>query len=110
VLLPGSAGNIQLRLGHGEDLEYFAGHVGYYVAPAHRGKRYAQRSCALLLELARWHGMSTLWITCNPENAASRRTAERLGAQLTETIELPLDNPQRLENGETAKCRYRLPL
>ena len=54
-------GNIQLRLGHGEDLERYAGHLGYYVAPPHRGHRLAQRSCVLLLELARWHGMNTLW-------------------------------------------------
>lgn len=103
-------GNIQLRLGHGEDLERYAGHLGYYVSPAHRGKQYAQRSCFLLLELARWHGLSDLWITCNPDNIASRRTAERLGATLIETVQLPADNPQRLLNGETEKCRYQLSL
>lgn len=103
-------GNIQLRLGHGDDLERYAGHLGYYVSPAYRGKRYAQRSCCLLLELARWHGLSVLWITCNPDNVASRRTAERLGAVLIETVELPGDNPQRVHNGETEKCRYQLSL
>ena len=84
--------------------------MGYYVAPAYRGRRYAQRSCSLLLELARWHGLSVLWITCNPDNVASRRTAERLGALLVETVELPPDNPQRLQSGETEKCRYQLSL
>lgn len=103
-------GNIQLRLGYGKDLEHYAGHLGYYVSPAHRGRRFALRSCLLLLELARWHGMSTIWITCNPDNLASRRTAERLGAACIETVELPSNNPQRLQSGDAQKCRYRLSL
>jgi len=47
--------------------------LGYSVEPAHRGHHYAARAGRLLLLLARSHGMETLWITCNPDNWASRR-------------------------------------
>jgi len=36
------------------------------------------------------------WITCNPDNLASRRTCERLGAIFVDTL--------------GSKCRYRLDL
>ena len=36
----------------------------------------------LLLPLARRHGLQTVWITCNPDNWASRRTCELAGAEL----------------------------
>ena len=55
---------------------------------------------------ARRLGLSPLWITCNPENVASRRTCERAGGTLVETVKLPPDHPL-YQKGERAKCRYR---
>ena len=65
------AGSISLRLGHSPNLDMYLGHIGYHVLPPARGHRYALRACRLLLPLARMHGHRQLWITCNPENAAS---------------------------------------
>ena len=42
--------------------------------------------------MARRHGLATVWITCNPDNRASRRTCELTGAQLVEIVDLPADN------------------
>ena len=53
--------------------------------------------------------MQELWITCNPENVASRKTCERLGAVYIETVSLPT-NHILYERGERQKCRYRLDL
>jgi len=53
--------------------------------------------------------MRTLWITCNPDNAASRRTCERLGAKLVNIVAIPGDHPFRMR-GETAKCRFMIEL
>jgi tagatose 1,6-diphosphate aldolase len=39
--------------------------------------------------LAVRHGLSELWITCNPDNIASRRTCEAAGAELVEVVDLP---------------------
>ena len=103
------AGSISLRIGHSPNLDFYLGHIGYHVLPASRGNHYAERACRLLLPLARAHEHKVMWITCNPENAGSRRTCERLGATLVETVDVPRDNPLYLQ-GDRQKCRYRLEL
>lgn len=103
------AGGIGLRIGSTPELELYSGHIGYHVYPPARGRHFAERSCRLLLPLARAHGMDQLWITCNPDNVASRRTCERLGAELMETVRLPRDHPF-YARGEREKCRYLLRL
>lgn len=86
-------GRIRLRVGWSEDVIRYAGHVGYAVAPAHRGRRYAERACRLIIPLAKRHGMASLWITCQPDNAPSRRTLERLGAECVAVIDVPAGYP-----------------
>jgi len=103
------AGSISLRIGHSENLDYYLGHIGYHVLPPGRGHHYALRACRLLLPLARAHGHKTLWITCNPENEASRRTIESLGATLVEIVQVPRDNALYAQ-GDRQKYRYRLDL
>lgn len=102
-------GTISLRIGSGAYLERYAGHIGYGVEPAYRGRRYAARACRLLFALARRHRMRTLWITCNPENVASRRTCELVGGELVDIVDLPPDIDLYRE-GERQKCRYRVRL
>jgi tagatose 1,6-diphosphate aldolase len=50
--------------------------------------------------------MDVVWITCNPDNWASRRTCERLGCQLVDIVELP-EHIDMYQDGERQKCRYR---
>jgi predicted acetyltransferase len=101
------AGGINLRLGWDDNLTLYAGHFGYGVHDAFQGRRYASRSVALLKPLARRHGFTELWITCNPENAASRRSCELAGAELVEIVDLP-ESSQYYARGMRQKCRYRL--
>lgn len=107
-LLP-IAGSIGLRVGETENLTRYLGQIGYHVFPAVRGHHLAERSCRLLLPLAKAHGMRELWITCNPDNIASRRTCERLGCELVEIVDVPRNNSLYMQ-GDFKKCRYRLPL
>lgn len=102
-------GHLRLRVGNTRDLCLFAGHIGYGVDPQHRGRRYAARACRLVVPLARKHGLNPLWITVNPDNKASRRCCEILGAELVEIVDLPADSEMYGE-GERRKCRYRLRL
>lgn len=102
-------GDIYLRIGDTYMLRMYGGHLAYGVRPKFRGHHYAARACRLLLPLARSHGMAALWITCNPNNMASRRTCELAGAVLVETVDLPEDIDMYQE-GERQKCRYRLEL
>ncbi len=100
-------GRIDLRVGETDHIVLYAGHVGYGVSPQYRGHHYAARACRLLLPLARSHGLREVWITCNPENTASRRTCELAGAEFVEIVELP-KYTEMYQRGERLKCRYRL--
>ena len=86
------AGGINLRIGNQYDLLMYNGQVGYHVYPPARGRHYAERACRLLFPLAIRHAINPLWITCNPDNFASRRTCERLGGKLVEIVPVPPDH------------------
>ena len=102
-------GGATLRAGMSEYLERYAGHIGYGVDFPYRGRRYAARACQLLFHLARCHDMTMLWITCNPENVASRRTCERVGGELVDIVDVPVDLDLYRE-GDRQKCRYQIRL
>ncbi|MCB0062123.1 MAG: GNAT family N-acetyltransferase [Caldilineaceae bacterium] len=102
-------GRIELRIGNTTDLKMYSGHIGYRVHQAHRGHRYAARAVRLLVPLARYHQLGTLWITCNPDNYASRRSCELAGLELIEIVDLP-SSTDMYRRGERQKCRYRLRL
>lgn len=102
-------GGIRFRAENGFDVETYAGNLGYNVAPRFRGRHLAERACRLLMPLANAHGFAGLWITCDPDNYASRRTCERLGAELIDIVTLPEDSDM-YQDGERFKCRYRLRL
>lgn len=100
-------GHIRLSTGSTPHLELYAGHIGYGVLPEHRGHRYAARAVRLLVPFARRLGIDPLWITCDPENAASRRTLELAGGELAEIVDVPEDCIIR-RTGHPRKCRFRL--
>jgi predicted acetyltransferase len=102
-------GEINLRLGSNPHIERFAGHIGYTIDPAHRGHRYAARAVRLLTPLAREHGINPLWLTCDPDNLASRRCCELAGAQFIEVVDVP-ESCIIHRSGHPRKCRYRLDL
>lgn len=102
-------GGINLRTGSTPHIERYAGHIGYSVQPKHRGRRYAARSLRLLLPVARRLGFAALWITCDPGNIASRRSAELAGGAFVETVAVPPDCIIH-QSGHKEKCRYWLDL
>ncbi len=101
-----SVGRINLRLSNSHLVQQYAGHIGYAVAEPFRGRRLAARAVAMLKPLARRHGLSPLWITCNPENAASRRTCEIAGGVLVNTVDV-LQDSVLYQGGARRKCRFR---
>jgi tagatose 1,6-diphosphate aldolase len=102
-------GGINLRYGSTPHLELYAGHIGFAVHPAHRGHRYASRSLTLLVPVAKKLKLKSLWITCDPDNVASRRSLELAGAQFTAIVEVPEGCIIR-QAGHPQKCRYRIDL
>jgi predicted acetyltransferase len=63
----------------------------------------------MILPLARRHGMTQLWITCQPDNFASRRTLERLGAEFAGILEVPDEYPMEADIERKKMC-FRLAL
>lgn len=99
-------GTVDLRIGDTDLIILYAGHIGYSIEPQYRGNRYAAKACILVKQAALAHGFKTLWITCNPDNRASRRTCEIVGAKFVEIVDLPAYTDM-YQKGERQKCRYR---
>jgi tagatose 1,6-diphosphate aldolase len=110
ILIEGApVGGIRLRVGDIELLRLWAGHIGCNVDRWFRGRRVAERATRLLLPLAAVHQINPVWLTCAPENIASRLTLDRLGAVLVETVPVPAEYAL-FEPLATLKQRYRLDL
>jgi predicted acetyltransferase len=102
-------GTIQLRLGNTDHMRLYGGHVGYNVKAEHRGYGYASQALRELRPIARQHGFEEIWITCRPDNAASRRTLEKAGASYEGTVVVPPDS-DLYARGDLHMRRYRLDL
>ncbi len=84
---------------------YFYGHIGYHIDPPYRGHHYAYRACMLIEREIRLSGKTSVVITCDPDNDASRKTCEKLGCLYERTTDVPEDIYKRFEISRT-KCRY----
>lgn len=98
-------GEIDLRLGDTRYLRNYGGQMGYHIDRQYRGQRYAARACLLLQQVAWAHDMDELWITCNPDNDASRRTCDLIGARFIEQVKVPFAS-ELYWRGDRLKCRY----
>ncbi len=103
------AGSISLRIANTPEIVLYLGHIGYNVDVDFRGRHFAARSCRLVFPLAARHGINPLWITCNPDNMASRRTCELAGGEMMEIVDVPSNN-SLYHRGDYQKCRYRVGL
>ena len=81
-------GSCDLRVGHNDEL-YYAGNIGYQIERPYRGHGYAREAARILMKEAEKNGMDYVLITCSPNNAASRKTIERLGAEYITTVNVP---------------------
>jgi predicted acetyltransferase len=97
-------GECNFRVGNTEKT-FFGGNIGYEVYKQYRGNYYAGKACILLFKLAKMHNMDYLYITCNPDNYASRKTCEYAGGTLEAIVNLPTDSDMFMR-GEKQKCIY----
>ncbi len=84
---------------------YYYGHIGYHIDTPWRGNHYAARACLLIRGEIRRSGKTTAVITCDPDNAPSRKTCERLGCMLERIVRVPQEIREQHEIGPV-KCRY----
>jgi tagatose 1,6-diphosphate aldolase len=85
-------GNVSFRLGSNVHIDNYAGNIGFNVDESQRGHGFAAKAVALIREVIRAHGFDRVFITCDPDNHASRRTCEKIGARLLGEVTIPEDN------------------
>ena len=75
-----------------EQMKNYTGHVGYSVRPSERRKGYATRMLKKAKDYLSSFGFSEIYVSCLPENEASRRTILANGGEYIETVYLEADN------------------
>lgn len=97
-------GHINFRIGDTEHVRLCAGHIGYQVEERFRGRHYAFQACCAIAPFVRSIYPAVI-LTCDPDNVASRKTIERLGARFLDEVPLaPAD--QIYHPGSCVKRRY----
>lgn len=97
-------GHINFRVGDEPHDRYVAGHIGFGIDPEFRGARLAYRACRTMQAwIARVSG--SVIVTCDPDNLASKRTIELLGARFLNERTVPPDDPA-YAMGSRSKLRY----
>ena len=97
-------GQISYRDGESRCVFYY-GHIGYHIDPPWRGHHYAYRACRLIREEIFRSGKHSAVITCDPDNAPSRKTCEKLGCLYEGTVNVPEDITRKYDISRV-KCRY----
>lgn len=101
-----TVGRVEYRYETGIDLLYY-GHVGYVIYLPYRGHGFAQQACQKIAELLKEKhpDMKSMMITCNPDNIASKKTIENLGARYIKRVTIQVDH-ELYEQGDREKEIY----
>jgi len=94
-------GHINLRFGNDDKILNYIGHIGYGINENFRGNKYSQKACELVKRVLIDHDINKVIITCNPDNFASIRICEELGAELLEIVDTKI-----YSETEPYKCKY----
>jgi tagatose 1,6-diphosphate aldolase len=98
-------GHINFRVGETEHVLNCAGHIGYGIREQFRGHSYALQACCAIAPFVRTIYSSVI-ITSDPDNHASLRTIERLGAVFINEVPVPPYDPH-YQRGSRTKRRYQ---
>ena len=88
---------------------YYAGNIGYMIYQSYRGNHYSYKAALLLLKIAKDFHIKSLYITCSPENVASRKTILQLNGNFIEKTSVPKGHFLRSQ-GEDIKEIYLIRL
>jgi demethylmenaquinone methyltransferase/2-methoxy-6-polyprenyl-1,4-benzoquinol methylase len=98
-------GYVNFRIGDTEHVRVCAGDIGFEILEPFRGRGYALQACRAIAPFVRSF-YDAVTITCDPDNHASLRIIERLGASFTDEVPVPPHDPQ-YQRGSRSKRRYR---
>ena len=97
-------GHVNFRVGNTEHVHVCAGHIGFEILEEFRGHGYAGHACRAIAPFVRSVYRSVI-VTCDPDNIASIKTIERLGARFIDEVPVPPHEPAYLR-GSRMKRRY----
>lgn len=80
-------GAVDIRHELNEYLLQFGGHIGYGIRPSERRKGYATKLLSMALDYCQILGLSKVLVTCDETNIGSRRTIEKNGGILENTVQ-----------------------
>jgi predicted acetyltransferase len=103
-----SIGGINLRAGFTENIVKYRGNIGFTVFEGHRGHHYSSRSCLLLKPVFDFLGLEIIYITCDEDNAASKKNIEGTGAKFLGVSAIPgnYEHIRYYPEGSRKKLRY----
>lgn len=83
-------GSIQLRHSLTRELEQYGGQIGYGIRPSERGKGYATKQLALVLDVARNMNLEKVMLACKKNNIGSAKVIKNNGGILERENVFPL--------------------
>lgn len=100
-------GHCSARLGWNESM-YYCGHVGYSIDEEYRGNGYAVEAVNLVKEIFKANKMNFIYITNSPDNHASIRVCEKLGAKFIKIMEFTEQDLKRFAAQDSFKNIWEL--
>jgi predicted acetyltransferase len=98
------AGHLNFKVGDTNHVRLYAGHIGFEISEPFRGRGLALQACRAIAPFVRSF-YSEVILTCNPDNTASIKTIEKLGATFIEEVSVAETDPQ-YQSGNRRKKRY----
>ena len=98
------AGHINFRLGNTPHILLAAGHIGFEISLDYRGKALSYHACIALAPFVRLIYPSVI-LTANPDNHASLKIIENLGARFINEVAVDPEDPH-YASGARIKRRY----
>ena len=102
-------GHCSARLGWNESM-YYCGHTGYSIDEQYRGNGYAVEAVKLVKKVFKANNINVIYITNSPDNYASIRVCEKLGAKFVERREFTEQDLKRFAQQDSFKNIWELRL
>ena len=89
-------GAIEVRHFLNSGLLKYGGHIGYGVAPKHRGHGYAAQMVKMVMPQLKNLGLETVLLCCVSDNVASAKTIVNVGGVLENEVEIIRNNQPKI--------------
>ena len=100
-------GHCSAKLGWNESM-YYCGHIGFSIQEEYRGNGYAVDAVNLLKKVFKENNIKQIYITNNPDNKASIRVCEKVGAKLVKMMAFSEEELKKFAASDSYKNIWQL--